>query len=298
MLDNILNDTQLNLLPGEAFTAAGSFGEKMLDKISDAIGWAVIPKDTKKYRLEAEEYLIEQIKKDEKMPPLAKAAYISKVRKIIKQYVNKCDICTQAMNYLDKNVASENVDAVEDDWLEFFFDKAQNVSKEDIQIIWAKLLAKEFEYPNSVSKQLLHILSVIDYEDATIFCKLVNLTILIDEEPHLIVHYGYFEEFYSVQGVQQSDIFKLVDIGLLQSSSTGYTTRIENGGKIKYFDYEMDIEGEDNIAIGNVLYSKAGATLYSIISDKRKIDGMEKIIESSIGKDNLSFMLSQEQGSI
>lgn len=282
MLDN------LQVIPPEAFTATGKFGEKLLDKISNAIGWAVIPKNTKKYRLEAEEYLIEQIKKDEKIPALAKAAYISNARKLIKQYVNKCDIYLKAMNDLasdtnrDKEESAENID---DDWLEFFFDKAKDINREDMQIIWAKLLAKEIAKPNSVSKQLLHILSVIDYEEAEAFQKLANFTVFIEETPYTLIFDTLFEAFYNKHGLRQEEIFRLEDIGLLQKAEVGYNLTVtEPSTKLIYFDFEIDLGVSDVVAVGNIALSRAGAELMSIIMDKRRIEEFESIIKHVIGK--------------
>lgn len=278
MLDNF------QLIPGEAFTAMGSFGEKMLDKISDAVGWSVIPKNTKKYRVEAEEYLIEQIKNDDKIPELAKAAYISNARKIIKQYANKCDIVIKAMNDLSQEV-DNNIDAVEDDWLEFFFDKAKTIEREDMKIIWSKLLAKEIENPNSISKQLLHILSVIDSEEAKSFQKLANFTVFIEEKPYALIFDTLFEAFYDKHGLKQEEIFRLEDIGLLQESAIGYDlTIVDEPTKLKYFDFEIDIEVSTNIAVGNIALSRAGAELMTIITDKRRIEEFDSIINNAIGK--------------
>ncbi len=82
MLDN------LQVIPGEAFTAPGRIIEKVIDKISNVVGWSVTPKGAKAYQVEAEKYLVDKIKNDSNMPELAKAVCISNVRKIIKEYRN------------------------------------------------------------------------------------------------------------------------------------------------------------------------------------------------------------------
>lgn len=265
MLDN------LQLIPGEAFTATGSFLEKLLDKISNAIGWGVIPKNTKKYRLEAEEYLIEQIMNDDKIPTLAKAAYISNARKVIRQYVNQCNICTEAIKCLSTETNIDNINELEDDWLEFFFDKAKKVGKEDMQIIWAKLLAKEVESPNSVSKQLLHILAIIDSREAESFVKLANFIINIGDKVYAIVSQEHFKDVYEPCGLKQSDIMQLVDIGLVQYDNWGYTVILDDGEEITYFDKNIDVGNINKLHVGNVALSKAGEELVSIITDKERI---------------------------
>lgn len=126
MLDN------LQLIPGEAFTAAEHIVDKVIDKISNAVGWVITPKGSKGHQLEAEKYLIEQIKSDVNMPELAKAACISDARKILREYRNQQNILLTALKFLDN---SENPDIVDDDWLSYFFDNAKNISREEMAVI-------------------------------------------------------------------------------------------------------------------------------------------------------------------
>lgn len=276
MLDN------LQVLPPEAFTATGKFGEKLLDKISNAIGWAAIPKNTKKYRLEAEEYLVEQIKNDDKIPVLAKAAYISNARKIIKQYVNKCDICTKAMNDLSTEADVSNIDTIEDDWLEFFFDRAKDIGKEDMQVVWARLLAKEIDTPNTVSKHLLHILTIISHKEALSFAKLANYCISVDGKDSIIIFYDLMNDFYKSNGLIEEEILYLEDIGLLQVSLNGFEYSLETDKKVTYFGKEIELGKTRKIYTGNVVLSRAGEELMSILTEREQINGYEEILKNRI----------------
>lgn len=282
MLDN------LQLIPGEAFTAMGSVAEKVIDKVSNAVGWMVIPKANKQYQLEAEEYLIEQIKNDKNMSELAKAATISKVRKLIRDYQNQHNILSIALNSLENSAKPEKID---DDWLKYFFDGAKNISRESMAIIWGKVLAKEFNVPGSVSKSLIHILSIIEYREAVAFQKLANFTVMIEDRPYPIIFDNKFDEIYSKYGLRQEDIFILEDIGLLQKSVLGYGSHPEQDTKLKYFDFEIDIAGLENIAVGNIILSRAGEELMSIITDKTKIEKFEKFLPDIIGKDTGEILM-------
>ncbi len=275
MLDNF------NLLPPEAFTSSEKTVEKIIDKISDAVGWIVIPKGTKQYRLEAEQYLIEQVKNDPQMPPLAKAATISQVRKLIKEYLNQYNILSIALNFLNENV---NPDLLNNDWISTFFDKAKNVSKEETSIIWGKLLAKEINTPGSVSLSLIHILSLMSPTDAESFKKLSNFCVLIDGKYYLIYFHDH-NEFYHKNGILGENIIEAEDLGLLQFKSAGFYNEIDGNTKIKYFDCEWDITPSE-IFVGNVLLSKAGKELISIIDDKQKIEEFANFLEKKLIKNH------------
>ncbi len=266
----------------------------LIDKLANGIGWIATPKGKKAQQIEAQNYLVEQIKNDENMPPIAKAASISRVEKLIKEYTNQNDIFNDAMSYLSAKGDLDKVTEVDDDWLEFFFDKAKDIGREEMQIIWAKLLAKEVRKPNSISKQLLHILSVIDYEEAKSFQKLADFTVFIEEKPYALIFDTLFEAFYNKHGLKQEEIFRLEDIGLLQESDIGYDlTIVDEPTKLKYFDFEIDIEVSNTIAVGNIALSRAGAELMSIITDKRRIEGFDSIIKSVIGKKMMDVNLNK-----
>ena len=132
MLDNF------QLIPGEAFTAIGNLGEKLIDKLSDAVGFIATPKGNRKNIIEAEQFLIDQIKADDGKPYIQKAAEISNARRLIREYNNQNDIVNIAIQNLGEDAMPENIDV---DWLAYFMDRAKNISTEDMQIIWGKILA-------------------------------------------------------------------------------------------------------------------------------------------------------------
>ena len=275
MLDNF------QLIPGEAFTASGRVLEKIVDKVSDAVGWILIPKGTKQYQLEAEKYLIDEIKNNSSMPDLAKAAAISNVRKIIKDYQNQRNIFSMALGFINDSAEPERVS---NDWLSFFFDSAKNISEEEVAIIWGKLLAKEINIPGTVSKSLIHILSIIDHKDALTFQKLASFTVEIGNEYYLILFTDRFNDIYKNYGLMPSDIISLEETGLIQSSYGYYSARLESDEKVIYFDSEIDLKGSTVINTGNILLTTAGVELMSVISDKKKVEGFERFLSEVLVK--------------
>lgn len=279
MLDNF------QLIPGEAFTAAGSLLEKTIDKVSNAIGWVAIPKANKKYRLEAENYLIEQIMSDEKMPMLAKAAGISNARRLIKEYENQYNILSIALDSLNETAEPEKLD---DNWLAYFFDKARHVSKEDIALIWGQILAEEINNPNSVSRSLIHILSIIDYKDAATFLKIANFTVKIEEEYYPIILFDKFD-IYLECGLGYEEIKDLADTGLVQSSAMVHSVVFNEKKKIIYFDFEMELDETKELYTGNVQLTKHGRELISIITNKKKMDGFDDFLRNAIREGVFGF---------
>ena len=80
--------------------------------------------------------------------------------------------------------AELNEDDVEDrepdhDWAARFFNEAQDVSSEEMQLLWAKVLAGEVERPGSTSVRALGILRNIDQPTAALFARFCGACVFL-----------------------------------------------------------------------------------------------------------------------
>ena len=92
-----------------------------------------------------------------------------------KRVANIESVLRAAANELgDKHVADHEPDA---DWTSSFFDYVQDVSSEELQSIWAKLLAGEVESPGRASLRTLATLRNMSKDDAELFCEACRLVI-------------------------------------------------------------------------------------------------------------------------
>ncbi len=69
----------------------------------------------------------------------------------------------------DKEVPDSDTDH---DWAARFFSDVQDVSSEEMQVLWAKVLAGEVERPGSTSFRTMNILKNLDSQTASIFRRL------------------------------------------------------------------------------------------------------------------------------
>lgn len=108
------------------------------------------------------------------------------------------------------------------DWIYKFFKLAEQVSEEEMQIIWGKILAGEVKKPNSFSIRTLEILSSLTQNDALIFSKLANFAISDNIYPiAYIFHKKHMDEFNKNElGLIYSDIMIMEDIGLISTSKS------------------------------------------------------------------------------
>ncbi len=236
----------------------------------------------------AEAYLVQQIKNDSNMPPLLKAATISKSKKILREYINQNDIVNMAMDYLTDNAEP---DKIETEWLSYFFDNAKHVEKEDIQIIWAKILAKESETSGKFSKRLLQILSTISNYEAELFVNLLKFSYYIDDEIekdfNILYDKSSNQEIYKDEGIEISKLIRLKETGLIEIDPDGFandvttTYNYKQGIKIVYRDESFTFypNNPKGISTGIVILTDAGASLLGLI-EPIKVEGFFNILKN------------------
>jgi hypothetical protein len=191
---------------------------------------------------EAREYLLNEINKNKNLTSQEKASLIYNSRKFTREYANSKTIYEQAKNHFNGHICEE--DSVDDDWLHFFFDKAEKVSNKCMQVIWARLLAGEFNQPGSISRKLMHIISIMDVNSAKsfqTFCLYVferyGLFTSYNTEAALIPSGFYMNSFDFMLKVEawlsSSGYPNCRDLALELTMNTGELNNLENLGLIQ-----------------------------------------------------------------
>lgn len=76
------------------------------------------------------------------------------------------------MNELE-NETEVSDEKVDEDWINRFFNTIENISNEQLQQLWAKILAGEIKEPSTYSLRTLDILKNLSFKEAGCFLKLV-----------------------------------------------------------------------------------------------------------------------------
>ena len=261
---------------------------KIIDKIGDATGFYFNRETPDKI---AQKLFITEIEERIDIPALEKAALIANSKKIIKEYSNQINIVQTAIEHINEKA---NPDMVDEDWLSLFMDKARLVSKEDVQLVWGKLLADEFNCPNSVPKKLLLILEQMDRADAEDFVKICSFVVGIGEnDPEYIplILESEFKDYYNVKGLTLDSLNELESLGLIKRKlmlwDNAHAVNNDKGiMNCSYYDEIINIPKEIKmIGVGNTLFTKAGLALYKANSFERVDDFFEKICKPHFEKE-------------
>ena len=136
-----------------------------------------------------------------------------------KRQHNMESIITKALPGVSDSAQPKNV---EDDWIANFFDKCRLISDEDMQRLWAKILAGEANSPGKFSKRTVGLLASMDNSDAIMFSKLCRFVCSIPEHGLNPIIYGYKHPLYERNGIDFPLLSHLENIGLIRLMSSTF----------------------------------------------------------------------------
>ena len=161
------------------------------------------------------------------------------------------------------------------DWFVRFYDYASNISNEEMQEIWASILAREVNYPGTTSISLLHALSMMNQDQAMFFCN-ISRFVLKDikyNTPHLLLFVSSNREAYKSSNITPDRLKELERLGLIDcdfiSEYIFLNKKVLRIGN-KNITIYGDPDNEHKIKAGNVKFTRDGQTLYAAIDDSFK----------------------------
>ncbi len=239
-----------------------------VDKIADALGWIVMPKNIKPAIIEANKSIIEEISNRQDINPIERAAIVSNYKKIVKEYKNQVDIMRMAIKYLEPNCGTKDVN---NDWITFFFEKVKDVTEDYMKDVWSRILAGEFNEPNTYTKQLLHILSIMDSKIATRFQKIRSSCFYAEPYLYVFIYRTNGKEIKNVKRYQDlslyiSDFKELDSLGLIQYRYSDFHSLVIKNKVFDYGNKQIKLNTDKrSIAIGNVALTSVGKQLCRIV---------------------------------
>lgn len=259
------------------FSADGlaELGNNILNKLSDAVGWVVTHDTPNRIALQTFIHDIQNSNYD----PITKAVLISNAKKLIKEHRNQSVIVSNAIQVVKTSARIEDVD---NEWLSQFMDKARLVSDSEFQILWSYILAEEFNTPGCIPRSLLHIIEQMDKDMAKQFMSIAAVSVYVDEgnvrEYYPIIWANHMSDYKTKFGITIDSLVDLQSIGLIEAQlgpfASGFSISVHSKpASIHYFDQTFCKDNEnDEFAIGNVVFTKAGNALCRAVKVK-KIEG-------------------------
>ncbi|WP_415891297.1 DUF2806 domain-containing protein [Neptuniibacter sp. SY11_33] len=238
----------------------------LIEKVSSALGGVFEPWQIKRVaKAEAEASLI-KAESEIEITDLHRRAMHRFVEEEANRQENMEEITKKSIPHLDEQSDPSNM---EDDWVTNFFDKSRIVSDDEMQTIWANVLAGEANTPGSFSRRTVNLLGDLDKKDAELFQTLCrfgwafgNFTPLIFDSQAAI---------YNDLGINFSTLSHLDSLGLIQFNSiSGFSRQgLPKNFAVAYcgqlLPLEMENDQDNKLSIGKVLLSQSGQELAQVV---------------------------------
>lgn len=178
--------------------------------------------------------------------------------------------------YQDQKDKSRNHSEPYDfDWFIRFFEYSSIIGDEQMQLLWAKILAGEVQAARSTSLTLLHALSMMQREQALAFCNISQFAFLdINEKlAHPLIFVSTNRKTYENEGITPASLKELERLGLVECSFTEeyifFNKKVFKTGN-KVVEVYGNPDKELKIRAGNVKFTQDGQLLYRAIDDELK----------------------------
>lgn len=182
-------------------------------------------------------------------------------------------------------------DKVSVDWATRFFNTVQDISENEMKLIWGKLLAGEVKSPGSYSLRTLELLKNLSSDEARLFSEVSNLALRRVNEVLIIRRDNINEEY----GFTFDNILALTDAGLIKpilNTAMVLDSTTEEGDFILEFGkYVVKAVIKDKITIPSYIYTNAGAQIFKFIENQEPDLNYLKKVLKSLSNDNVRFQV-------
>ncbi|RKU08540.1 hypothetical protein C6502_15120 [Candidatus Poribacteria bacterium] len=260
--------------------------ETLVKKISKGVGGYFVPWQIKRVaeaKIEAAHSAADvariEAHSEIEITDLHQRAEQRRIEENVRHQKNMEDIIDKAIPHLDEEA---NPDAMEEEWIANLFDKCRIVSDNEMQSLWARVLAGEANNPGTYSKRTVSFISELDKSDAELFTKLCGFGWQIDGLIPLVFNFG--AEIYSRHGINFGILNHLVDIGLIQwGDFRGFAWgSLPKRLAVHYYGrklrLDMPNETDNELDVGQIRLTKIGQELAPICGSK-PVDGFYEYVK-------------------
>lgn len=220
-------------------------------------------------------------------------AIITLIQKEVNRQINTEKIVSNAAENLE-SIQAVSTEPVDDEWIQRFFNIAQDINDEDMQTIWSKILSDEIVKPKSYSLRSLDILKNMSKYEAELFNKYIKESLNDVQFRFRIDH----DEMNKDGNITLGDRLLLEEIGLIQRDLSKPISANSLVGYAITDDLIMSIENSNNEkqSLSIDITTRVGYELSKLVDIEINDEIIKKIANSirEEGRGNLSVNLGIE----
>lgn len=253
----------------EDISGLGKPAAKLIEVVSGGISNLYEPTKIKRLAKANTLGLIESVNiiENTDLPNDIKRAMLRKVGLDLEAQDNLDSITNLAIPLLKEMARPEDIDS---DWLSKFRINCEFIGDEEIQSMWAKILAEEANNKNSISKATLNVLGVLSKNEANLFTNIASSCLQDGDGNYipLILPDAIYSDLYNELGFRPKNFFLLEEIGLIRyNGMAGYgNDNYPNIVRLIYFDKIVQFKrsgekGTHRFEFGDVMLTRTGQEL-------------------------------------
>lgn len=211
-------------------------------------------------------------------------------QRFINQEIQKQENIDQIVAIAAKELSKETTitdDPVDKTWMLRFFKSIEDISDEELHIIWGKILAGEIKQPNTISLRTLNIIKNISKNEALLFNDISrfvfqqNNTLFLPDDIDLLEKHN----------IHYSDLLQLQEMGFIIISNTLIRMHIPEENILLFHNNNYCVTARsiastnDQLEISAYLFTNAALELYHIINPPNN---------NNILKDYLIYLSNKE----
>lgn len=182
-------------------------------------------------------------------------------------------------------------DKVSVDWATRFFNIVQDISEDELKLIWGKLLAGEVSFPGSYSLRAIELLKNLTSEEALLFTEASKLALKRAHDIVIIQSDNINNDY----GLTFDKILTLTDAGLLKPIiDTAIDLEPLNGADgvvFTYGNYAIKANVKSEVEIASYIYTTAGSQIYKLIDNPEvNLDYLKRVLKS-VSNENVRFQV-------
>ena len=258
---------------------------RLIEKSSDAVGGLFKPWQTRRVAHAEADAMVIRAKADAEaamvraeneiqITDLHRRAFHRFIDEEAQKQMNMESILAKAVPDVEED---SNPDNMQNDWIVNFFDKSRLVSDDDMQNLWARILAGEANIPGAFSKKTINIMADLEKDDAILFQTLCRFGWYMGGDSIRPLIYDHQSDIYTRTGIDFGTLHRLETFGLVKFIEIAkFTlTASRNRGSALYFNKQVDLTLPENntIETGKVMLTVPGQELTQICNNLQPVEG-------------------------
>jgi hypothetical protein len=256
--------------------------EKLIDTVARGIGLLYHPRHVKQASTAAAEAIVAETKAAELSKDIRQRAKFRREVEALHHQANLENIAGKAEKYLPEEVSPIPVDQ---GWTSAFANEAKTASRDDLQELWARILAEEVSAPGSISTRTLSLLKKVSASDAARFQRVASICV-----ESLVP--GVRDQGIVEIGLSTNDLKELADRGLIHSA-LDMTVNFAPGTQLQYFRQIWQLQNSTGgpVPVPLLMLTDCGIDLLRV-TERHAVPNFAAIVESTIKARNANCSLA------